>query len=340
MGKNKENDKRQAQIFAGYLGGLILTEKGKLYAFGKNLHERFGENIQEDIEITAPVLLAEEVRHAAIGEHSVIYADASGKVKMTGNGMFAKNFQGFSNAKQVFCTWMGDGYIIKHEDDRLFGFGVNTPETFHMEWAGRFAPPEETCIYTFPPEKISLEPYQTGNVTKDEAEAEYGPYFIRKAADTETYHKLEREHGKINLKLQAEWKEDQMQMEISVLLRKIHIYQPVLYTQSEFAKSKCFYGCMYNKHDEDKIVYAKKVRKAVFIKEGMLVLHKDHSLAIWKDHAKTGIKYMEDVADISSAGDVVMILEKSGDILYGEKEKAKMLKWGRTQYHMERLKIY
>ena len=139
-------NKRKNQVFAGDRhSGLILNKDGDLYVFGENYMNRFDRRLPYLIPFVKPVLLARNVKHAAIGGTAVIYVTYSGEVHMTGESEYVKRFPGFSGASKVYAV-PADVYWIETEEGKVYGFGLNNrdfPMERSLSYEGRIVPKTE-----------------------------------------------------------------------------------------------------------------------------------------------------------------------------------------------------
>ncbi|MBE5956962.1 MAG: hypothetical protein E7253_11000 [Lachnospiraceae bacterium] len=169
---------RKTQVFAGDRhSGLILNKDGDLYVFGENFRGRFDRRLPELIPFVKPVLLARNVKHAALGGTAVIYVTKSGEVCMVGESDYVKRFPGFTGASKVYAV-PADIYWIETEDGKVYAFGQNNrqpPMDPDFRYDSRITPKEEKEVIRW-------------EVVKQEFECEINNYDARDVVDSDLRH--------------------------------------------------------------------------------------------------------------------------------------------------------
>lgn len=110
------------QVFAGARHFLILLGSGDLYAVGNNYNGACGPDLPQ--ELTKPVRIARNVKHAAAGKNHTVYITGDGEVRLIGNSDLSDRFQWDLRARYVFSNG-SDTFFIKAYDGALYGFGEN-----------------------------------------------------------------------------------------------------------------------------------------------------------------------------------------------------------------------
>ena len=114
------------RVFAGGNGHfLILLGSGDLYAVGNNYSGACGPDLPQ--ELTKPVRIARNVKHAAAGKNHTVYITTDGEVKLIGNSDLSERFQCDIQTERVFSNG-SDTFFIEAYNGAWYAFGDNSKE--------------------------------------------------------------------------------------------------------------------------------------------------------------------------------------------------------------------
>ncbi|MBQ7889690.1 MAG: hypothetical protein IJ356_08005 [Erysipelotrichaceae bacterium] len=334
----KYND--NTQVFTSENGGLILKENGDLYACGSNSERRFGIN-DEFIPYNHPKLILKDVKHAALSFSNMLYIDQYDKVHIVGDNEYAKYFTGFKNAEKVYA--LGYIFLIKAKDGKFYGFGKNAPFSKEYKyWSGVFQSTVEipvcdpvTVQAKIHPAFESLISFNNKHIQKYE----------ESIFETETFAMIRKQYPNKHLfpKLlitseELVSTENPSDQNSSDCVQTYHItyqpiiwymdhdiYTPVIYTKDDYRESFYYAGCMFASSNEPEFSSFNYIKKASSVQLTNFMLLTDNTLHVVTGKQKS-MFYMNDVADVSAFGSVILISKTDGQVLYGVDQTAKLIK--------------
>lgn len=334
----KYND--NTQVFTSENGGLILKENGDLYACGSNSERRFGIN-DDFIPYNHPKLILKDVKHAALSFSNMLYIDQNDEVHIVGDNEYAKYFTGFDNAEKVYA--LGYIFLIKAKDGKFYGFGKNAPSSYEYNyWTGIFQSTVEIPVCDPVTVQAKIHPAYDSLIKFNNSNIEN---FEDKIFLTETFSMIRKQYPNKNLHAKllitseelvstenpSDSKATNCVQIYNVTYQPIiwymdeDIYTPVPYTRNDYKESFYYAGCMFGSSNEPEFSNFKYIKKASSVQLTNFMLLTDNTLHVVTGNEKS-MFYMDDVADISAFGSVILISKTNGQVLYGVDQTAKLIK--------------
>lgn len=216
---------RNPQVFAGNAHFLILLRSGDLYAVGNNCNGSCGADLPR--ELTEPVRIARNVKHAAAGENHTVYITQDKEVKIIGNSDLADRFRCDLRAEYVFSNG-SDTFYLEDENRVWYGFGDNEDS--------QITPKNRQCVKSFEERTIHFQRRYFWSRTWHCYTQQYNRHYVDINGEKDDaltpilngqwYRSLVKEHGERNIVA-----EDVLLQETETL-EKEYIYSRPTYAQN------------------------------------------------------------------------------------------------------------
>lgn len=343
-------EERKIQVFAGDSSGLIINKEGELYGFGKVFGWRIDNRFPEDNPFEKPLLLAKNVKHAALGGTGVLYVTQDGEAKMIGQSGYVKRFPGFAGAEKVFA-YESDVYMIEAADGNLYGFGQNNRDSLTLYWNVRYdskiTPKVEKEVLRWDVLESELE-WEKNNYEAWDAFDSDCRHTIRDYIDgLDAYKGLVEKYTKDNVTVYVDVKKQEVlstrtekklfgkrvfenvkyTYEAWITVANNCIFEPMLYRGEELQKSDVFASGMYTQEGKEDVAAIPHVKKAVHVPRQYrmyAILDEQNCLHLYSGTEHVA-QYMSGVADFSLFKDTILIAKQSGEILLGRGDVKKIL---------------
>ena len=319
-----------SRVFAGEKFGLILTASGNLYGVGDNSYEQISKNGVSFFSEPHPI--ARNVISAAAACRNTIYITRDGKSHLLGLG--ARNFTGFSNAKEVYGDLQNDRLLIVRQNGIVFAIGNNEDEQLE---------PQRIILEKKLPVLRGYSPWKYGYTswfnsdywtekTTFKLEEDACFHVIKK---TEDYQALSRQYGSRSIEIHLNpvqgaraqamrgvfFAGQMIYLEFEPIIRVTNkqVFQPFPHRPDWISDLRHQCGCRPFLQDEytPEIARAPGIKKVSgFMSIGRWKLYLQADGTVTKSNGEKLEFPNQPVADLSMGSDMLMMSCKNGDVFW------------------------